>query len=426
MKKSKIKVINAIIIAVCMALTVFEPGIASAKLVENEKTNSFTKKKYEEDLVEATENNIDSLIVAATMDWVEIIEPEKNLCVGDIIEVNVDGSDEIRYMASLFDKSTPYGYVVVGFRDNEVVVMEANVNKGQEGMYTELVEDVIEDTKIKRKDLDVEKKVVELAPMQYAVEYKDKKGKKKVLDNFGEVMDAEELTYESTVYDSYNSIFIWGDEWTKDKYKVIDRLILKKYNYNPRLRSETEVETVTRKYACGVQALLQIAYMDRLTTYNDDDVKETYNTLWKYTNTRETQESKKNTSCNKIVLGKGNIIDAADGYVKFAKEKGYKKTEVKGIERDPSVEWIKDKLKYNRTILMGYGIKINKKEGENIIEERSGHFISILGYVRAQKVSSGNTWNYLMVYDGWNTSVSYINYTCVDFMDCEATYFWVK
>jgi hypothetical protein len=34
------------------------------------------------------------------------------------------------------------------------------------------------------------------------------------------------------------------------------------------------------------------------------------------------------TSSNKIVLGKGNIVDAAGGYVKFAKEKGYKKTEV--------------------------------------------------------------------------------------------------
>ena len=71
------------------------------------------------------------------------------------------------------------------------------------------------------------------------------------------------------------------------------------------------------------------------------------------------------TSSNKIVLGKGNIVDAADGYVKFAKEKGDKKTEV------------------------GYGIKVkDKNEGK-----RSGHFISILGYVRAQKISSGNTWN---------------------------------
>ncbi len=67
---------------------------------------------------------------------------------------------------------------------------------------------------------------------------------------------------------------------------------------------------------------------------------------------------------------------------------------------------------------MGYGINVNEKY--------SGHFISILGYMGAKKMSSGNTWNYLMVYNGWDNTVSYLNYTCVDFIDCEASYFWVK
>lgn len=31
-----------------------------------------------------------------------------------------------------------------------------------------------------------------------------------------------------------------------------------------------------------------------------------------------------------------------------------------------------------------------------------------------------------MVYDGWHDSVRYLNYSTVDFMNCKATYFWVK
>lgn len=67
---------------------------------------------------------------------------------------------------------------------------------------------------------------------------------------------------------------------------------------------------------------------------------------------------------------------------------------------------------------MGYGINVNGK--------RSGHAIFILGYERATKVSSGKTYNYLKVYDGWNNTPAYMNYTTVDMMDCSATYFGVK
>ena len=67
---------------------------------------------------------------------------------------------------------------------------------------------------------------------------------------------------------------------------------------------------------------------------------------------------------------------------------------------------------------MGYSIMVDGGE--------SAHAISIIGYVRAKKVSSGNTWNYLRVYDGWTNAPVYLNYSCVDFGLCDASYFWVK
>lgn len=62
----------------------------------------------------------------------------------------------------------------------------------------------------------------------------------------------------------------------------------------------------------------------------------------------------------------------------------------------------------------------------NTVDGKSAHAISVLGYVRATKVSSGNTWNYLMVYDGINDTPSFINYSCVDLNYCDITYFKMK
>ena len=84
-------------------------------------------------------------------------------------------------------------------------------------------------------------------------------------------------------------------------------------------------------------------------------------------------------------------------------------------EKNPSVEYLKKQIKRNRPMLMAYTINVNGNE--------SGHGISILGYARAKKKSSGNTWNYLKVYNGWGMNPVYLNYTCVDFMYCEVVWF---
>ena len=78
----------------------------------------------------------------------------------------------------------------------------------------------------------------------------------------------------------------------------------------------------------------------------------------------------------------------------------------------------------NKSILMAY--TINVKNQETGKTEKSSHGISILGYVRAKKVSSGKTYNYLMVYDGWNWMPTYLNYTTVDLVDCEAVSMYLQ
>ena len=315
------------------------------------------------------------------------------------------------YTVSYFSNALPYGYAVVVFQNHEAIVKEANVNPGQEGIYTDLVDTVIDVTDTSRKNLDIDKQIVELAPMQYGVVAKKKSDKtEKIYDNFGNEIRSEETKYYTTEYNNNTSIMIRN--WNKNSYKVLSSVVLKKYNSRPELLSEDYIESLTGKYCCVVQALLQIAYMEKLTTLQGTKIKSTYNTLWKYCDVEVDYVERG------VKYGGAGIYDAKSAFVKFAKEKGYKKTSNHFLEWSPSINWIKERLKNNEPIALFY--KIRTKYGKD------AHTISVLGLKRAKKKSSGNTWNYLMVYDGWHDTVSYINYSTVDFADCKATYFTVK
>ncbi len=119
-----------------------------------------------------------------------------------------------------------------------------------------------------------------------------------------------------------------------------------------------------------------------------------------------------------VLYGDTWLEKAAKGFIRYAVDAGYKKTEFKGVKKNPDIDWIRNKIEYNRPILFGYHLNLNGK--------KKGHMISVLGVMKAKKVSSGNTWNYIMVYNAWDDEVQFINYDCVDFMDSIATYFWVK
>ena len=98
----------------------------------------------EAELIEVTEDNIDEIVCNTATSWAKLMEPSRELKVVDIKEVYNAATGEMEYTASLFDNVTPYGYVVLGVYDNEMVVLEGNVNKGQEGLYTETVEEIVE------------------------------------------------------------------------------------------------------------------------------------------------------------------------------------------------------------------------------------------------------------------------------------------
>ena len=369
----------------------------------------------------------DACITVTALDWADMMQPGMEFTVEDITYI-VNQSLVPEYAVSFFYHSIPYGYAVVTFQNGDACVKEGQLVEGKEGLRTEIVNEIEGSNARSVSDTEVSDALVEIAPLQYGAVTKDEDGQlETVHDNYGNEYDledvnavsedSEEVLYGSTQYNGAESIFIKSGNWIPSKYQVKSEITLQKYKERSMLLLIDNAETWVKKYACVVQALTQIAYMERMCNSGEKDTISIYNTLWKYTKTFETDESKKDTTKD-VIYGSTYVKDAAEGFVRLAQEKGYKNTEVKGIETDPSVSWLKNKLEYNRPILMIYGINVDGK--------RSGHGISILGYRRATKVSSGNTYDYLMVYDSWTGSPVYLNYSTVDMMWCQATYFWVK
>lgn len=76
-----------------------------------------------EELVKVTDNNVESIVTVETLNWAKQIEPNLSFTVGDIIKIDSTTNNGTEYTSSLFHNTIPYGYVVVGFVNNEPIIM---------------------------------------------------------------------------------------------------------------------------------------------------------------------------------------------------------------------------------------------------------------------------------------------------------------
>lgn len=371
-------------------------------------------------------NCIEKIVVETAQNWAKMVDDSYELCAKDVIEVNNVNCDKLDYAVTYFNNDTPYGYAIVTLVNGEPTVKEASIGKEKEGLYKELSQIAYDISNNTSKDMSIENGVVELAPLQYAVVTKEKGEKeKKLYDNYGNEFPESELN-GSEKYSSKKEIFISQKDFTSAKYTKDQSTVLwnSKFAKRRELLCNTAIKKETSSYACGPQSLLQIAHMEGMIDYSPcvnmasgytteqkneswKKVKMWYNQLWIVTNTKNKEKD------NGVVYGEGTIEDAANGFVNFAKGKKYNISYK--IVNLPSVKQIRDALKNKSDILMGYAINVNGKS--------EGHFISVLGQFKAKKVSSGNTFNYLAVYNGWDDQVVYLNYTCVDMERCNMAVF---
>lgn len=349
------------------------------------------------------------------LEWAAALEPSANITVSDVQDVETgDGSWE--FMVSYSKGTESYGYSLVIVNDTGAVVKESTLAPGKENPLEEIKEDVEENEDIfGEQGRHKKERLAAVGDLDYMLAYEDENGDTVYVDESGETYRGEDL-YGAKKYANGDSIYIEKSNWYYTKYKVNEKtkLILPKYDAKKKLVSQKKVTDAIGYYACSIQSLMQIAYMEGLLPkYTDKNIKAFYDDMRGRNVIMQNKKGDKG-----ITYGDTLLTKAANGFVKYAVDAGYKGTKLKTVQKNPDINWIRNKLEYNRPVLFGYGLNVNGK--------RVGHMISVLGAMKAKKVSSGNTWNYLMVYNAWDDRVSYINFDCVDFMDSIATYFWVK
>lgn len=305
--------------------------------VVSQPATAYDKTNSDNGFIKLDSAQIQECVKDVALEWAETIKPGVDFNLGEVNEINVIDSNDPEYTVSYFSNALPYGYAVVVFQNHEAIIKEANVNPGQEGIYSDLIDTVIDVTDTSRKNLDIDKQIVEISPMQYGVIAKKKSDKtKKVYDNYGNEMSSDELMNESTKYSSSNSIYIYNLQ-NSNKYKVSEKTILKKYTNKSLLYTESKIEKVTNKYCCVTQASLQIAYMEGLFKNTNKDIKSTYNKLWNDASVVETTESKKNKKSNKVIYGETTTYKGKKALEKLAESKGYSVKTNWFVENEPSV-----------------------------------------------------------------------------------------
>lgn len=372
------------------------------------------KETFAEDSVN---NNID-LIKEYAYEWVTDFKPNSSLKIDEVIYVENCYSDNAEYLVQVKKNEVDYGYLSLEICNGDILIKEYCLNENVESPIKKLY------ALAKSKGLNYKKEFFEVQPFCYAIKFINNYHKEEMLDLNGNIMSGG-----SDVYNSGTSIFISKSNFNSSKY-VVDQtsvIWLSKFVKNRRLISDELFRGVFRLYACAPQALLQIASLEGILTLPKDEFQENikykmynlYCELWDDTETESNYENyfrSGNTNWYKAIRGFGKFIGKRGYTIGNTSDKNIDLNTIKETTGKPDITKIISLIKKNKSILMLYHIN---KYDENKKIKNIGHYICILGYKKAKKVSSGITYNYLAVYNGYDDNIVYLNYDCVDTTSCE-------
>lgn len=311
------------------------------------------------------------------------------------------------YSVSYSVDNIPYGYSNINFTYDEPVY-EFVIEKNAISLYDNLVSKATKALKVSNED--ITNKIFTTNALSYFVENKnlfggdyfvDASGSNVYTDNeFDELCDKVD-NYSDTVYKNGSIIFF--DKINTSRYKNISSTkVLKKFSTRKYAFSESRIESATKKYACAVVALTNIAYNEGVAM---SSLKKTFNTLWTYTNTRETTKS------GGITYGTTGDTFLASGMKRYVNQVGKKFSCF--TKKNPTSSFYKTAIDRNHSATLSYRMYV--KDGNS--SKKIGHTISVVGYCTANRKDNGNKKNFLYILNGWDGYAKYLNYTDVDFSD---------
>lgn len=338
------------------------------------------------------------------LNWAEEFSGE-DIAIDESTPILNSHNEITGYSVSFLVDNIPYGYANVNMSHDEPIY-EFAIEENLDSLYDHLTSKATKVLNVSEED--ITKKIFTSNALSYFVENKNFFGNDYYVDLSGENIYTEDEfndlldkinNYSETVYNSGSSIFF--NKINTSRYKNISKTkVLNKYAKNKYAFSEARIESATKKYACAVVALTNIAYNEGVQM---SSLKETFNTLWTDTNTREINKS------GGITYGTTGDTFLASGMKRYVN--GVGKNFSCFTKTNPTSSFFKTAINRNHSATLSYRMYV--KDGNS--SKKIGHTITVVGYCTANRKDNGKNKNFLYILDGWNGYAKYLNYTDVDF-----------
>lgn len=245
----------------------------------------------------------------------------------------------------------------------------------------------------------IDNKIYKLSPVDYGIKIGDNN---EFITNYGDNIDIveSEIVPQSVPTHDWDDVFI-DESYNSDQYYIASQghIMNKEFlSY-----SQSYVENQTDRYACAITASMICAtYYDCVdpTNFRGD-----YLRLWDLCNTHVYDER------GGIQYGENAPADTVSGFLNFCSQKGKNIT--------ASTIWYPTLTFYRTCINRGdIGTVDCGINGEN---GRSGHCMAVEGY--AQIVVNGNVLDSVIVANGWDYDIHYLNLDFGDYTDIRGAAF---
>ncbi|EGX72255.1 hypothetical protein HMPREF9457_02428 [Dorea formicigenerans 4_6_53AFAA] len=373
--KKKLKSIISFLLITILAISISTP-VSAAEIPEKERI------KVTNELAIEMANN-----------FAQDIYSDNSLSAANPMKIFDTDGKAIGYIVNYYQNDTPYGYVIFDTTDPSLV-SEYSFGKNVQGPYASITGSTyaLNSTPL-----------IKTAPFTYGI---IDTSSNTIINNYGETSQLPSDTYSSFSDDKKPSD--WADVFLEIQTIYEDYNLVSTNHLNEFFAfGESYIEAQTGHYACAISALYACAAYYGALDYSN--VSKDYLGLWNATGTTVSSTS------NGITYGSTNVYNVGPGFVSFCSDKGISVSQ-RTVD-NPSYSFFTNCIDGDNMAVVHCGII---KEGTN---ERSGHSMAVQGYATIKNKNSGAQLQTLMVFDGWNEYVRYLNLNFGHWTDLRGTTF---
>lgn len=211
---------------------------------------------------------------------------------------------------------------------------------------------------------------------------------------------------------TWSDIFI--DDARNGKYQILSENY---YGEQPFTYSEDEVTSQTGRYACAVTAMTEVAASYLGIDFYDQSFSTTYNMLWSLSGTT-VYKTDKDSSGREIAYGSTENKNIGPALKSFMEMLNHPISYRNGW--NPSFSDFTSTTDSQNASIVSLGINFRNSDGTI---SREGHSMAVFGYLTITDNANGGVTQILVVADGWNYPLRYLNYSYSKYTDRYGTHF---